>query len=530
MKTFDYVIVGAGSSGCVLAERLSRDPRTSVLVVEAGPPDTSMLIRMPRGVIKLVGGGHKHASTYEVQTGGNRGTATWVKGRGLGGSSSINGMVYARGFPQDYDAWEAAGCQGWGWKDIGRCFKAMEGHELGEAEWRGADGPLKITMQRRLSPLMAAVIRAGGEMGVPHAPDINEAFGGGIGVQTCTIFGGQRMSAARAFLHPASKRPNLTVVTDTQALRLIFEGTRAVRIALRDASGPREVGIGRDVILSAGAIESPKLLQLSGVGPATHLQALGVPVVADRPDVGRNLRDHVNVVMRYRVNSGSFDQEFRGGRLPFNLLRYFLMRSGPMTHPAHELLAFVKTRPEYEIADGELGMLFAGAGRKPDGRMYVQPGSSIQFTAYYGRPTSQGHCLIRSADPDQPPMIDANFLATEEDRRHTIDLVRYAYRLMNQPALAAAAPTYMGPGAKVDFESDDEVLDLAQTVGSSAAHVAGTCRMGGDPASVVDPALRVRGVHGVRVVDTSVFPSLPIGNTNAPALVTAWRAAELIAQ
>jgi choline dehydrogenase-like flavoprotein len=528
METYDYIIVGAGSSGCVLADRLSRDPKTSVLVVEAGPPDTSMLIHMPRGVIKLIPPGHKYVSSYEVQKGGNRGTATWVKGRGLGGSSSVNGMIYARGFPQDYDQWEAEGCDGWGWSTLGRCFKEMEGHQLGEGSWRGADGPLKVTIQPVLSPLMASMIKAAEASGVPRVEDINEASEGGIGLQTCTIFGGQRMSAARAFLHPARSRKNLTVVTDTQALRLLFDGTRATAVQLRDGSGLREVGIGREVVLSAGALESPKLLQLSGIGPAAHLQALGIPVVADAPQVGRNLREHFNTTMRYGVRGGSFDQQYRGVRLALNVARYLLTRSGPMTYPSHELLAFVKTRPEYDRADGELGIIFAGTGRKPNGQMYLQPGASIQFVAYYGRPTSQGHCLIRSPDPDAPMAIDANFLATEEDRRHSVDLMRYVDRLMKQPALAQSAPTYMGPGPQVDFQSEDEVLDLARTVGSAGAHVAGACRMGSDPASVVDTRLRVRGVQGVRVVDTSIMPGLITGNTNAPAMVLAWRAAELI--
>jgi len=527
VETYDYVIVGAGSSGCVMAERLSRDPRVSVLLVEAGPPDHSMMIHIPRGVMEVANPGSRYLSLYEVQRGGIRGTEIWPKGRVLGGSSSVNGMIYARGFAQDYDAWEAAGCEGWGWKDIGRCYKEMEGHELGEGEWRGGAGPLKISVQHDVNPLMQSTIEAAGQLGVPLVRDINEASEGGVALQTSTTHGGWRMSAARAFIKPARGRKNLTIVTETEAKRLVFDGARAVRVALRDRSGTREVTIGREVILAAGALETPKLLQLSGVGPGKHLQALGIPVVADRENVGRNLREHVLVPLRYQVRGGTFADEYRGLRLPINVLRQLLTGSGPLSYAAHELVAFVKSRPEYDRADGEIGFINAGMRMKANGKMGLQPGHSLTVISYYGRPSSQGHCLIQTADPDKP--IDANFLATEEDRRHSIDLVKFIHRLMKQPALSAAEPVYAGPRGDMDFESDDDVLDLIHLLGSSGRHVAGTCRMGSDADSVVDTKLRVRGVQGVRVIDTSIMPDLPTGNTNGPAMVMAWRAAELIA-
>lgn len=529
METYDYVIIGAGASGCVMAERLSRDPRVSVLVVEAGPSDRSMMIHMPRGVIKVANPGSRYLSLYEVQRGGNRGSEVWPKGRVLGGSSSVNGMVYARGFPQDYDAWEAAGCIGWGWKDIGRCFKEMEGHALGEGEWRGGAGPLKISVQPDVSPLMRSMIDAAGQLGVPLVQDINEAPEGGIGRQTSTIHGGWRMSAARAFLHPSRSRKNLTVVTGAEAKRVVFENARAVRVVLRKRGRTREVAIGRELILAAGALETPKLLQLSGVGPAKHLQALGIPVVADRAGVGANLREHVLFALSYRVRGGTFADEFRGWRLPVNVMRQLIWGAGPLSYPAHELIAFVKTRPDYDRADGEIGIRLAGTRMKANGKMSLEPGHMLNVMGYYGRPSSQGSCLIQSADPDRPIRIDANYLATEEDRRHSIDVVKFADRLMKQPALSTISPVYAGPKSDTNFESDEEVLDLIHLLESSGRHVAGTCRMGSDPDSVVDPELRVRGVEGVRVIDTSIMPDLPTGNTNGPAMVMAWRAAEIIA-
>ena len=525
MEIYDYVIVGAGSAGCVLADRLSADGRHSVLLLEAGPMDRSVLIHMPRGIGKLYSPGSPYIYTYEVRKGGNRGVQPWLKGRGIGGSSSVNGMVYSRGHPQDYDDWEAMGATGWGWKEIGRAYKAIEGHDLGEGEFRGAHGPLKISMQTDRTPLTEALIEAAGEMGVPRVDDVNDAPHGGVGYLPRTIFRGRRMSAARAFLKPALARKNLTVSPNTQVLRIVFEGTRATGLEIRDAAGVRQVAVGRDIVLSAGALETPKLLQLSGVGPAAHLQAVGVPVVADAPNLGRNLHEHINFPLKYRVRSGSFGADFRGAALAINVLRYQLFGTGPMTHAAHELVAFVKTQPHLDRPDSQLGFTLLGASPGTSD-MVVDPFDAVTIHQYYARPTSQGHCQIQSPDPAAPMLIDANFLDTENDRRHSIDTVRFANRLMNQPALADMAPRYEGP--PVDFESDESILGALWEFGSSAFHVCGTCRMGSDEASVVDPQLRVRGVSGVRVMDTSVMPLSPSSNTNAPVMAMAWRAAELI--
>lgn len=525
MESFDYVIVGAGSSGCVLANRLTADPACRVLLLESGPVDKSMLIHMPRGIGKMLAPGDPHVWDYQVSMGGNRGRELWLKGRALGGSSSVNGMVYVRGQPADYDAWEAAGCTGWGWSDIGRCFVALEDHALGPAEWRGVGGPLKVTVHPSGHPVLEAVIAAAEDVGVPRVADVNDTEQGGIGYQTRTIYKGRRWSAAKAFLRPAMGRPNLTVRTGAHVRRILFEGTRAVGVEVKSAAGNEMVGAGREVLLCAGALHSPALLQLSGVGPADLLRRLGVELVKDAPDVGANLREHRTLMMMYRLRTGSLNQEFGGLRLLGNVLRYQLFGGGPMTHAAHELCAFVKTLPNLDRADAEIGFGLFSMGVE-DGKVVVEKEPGMSVIGYFGRPESQGSVMIQSADPEAPLAIDANYLDAEADRRHAAALVRFIRGLMSQSALARFVVAETAPGAK--YDTDDELLEAFFQFGSTAFHVAGTCRMGPDPQSVVDTELRVRGVEGLRVVDTSVMPTLVTGNTNGPAMAMALRASELI--
>lgn len=525
---YDYIIVGAGSAGCVMANRLSADPGVAVLLIESGPEHDSPLITMPRGIGKLLSPGNPHVWDYQAQRGEGMPSEQWLKGRTLGGSSSINGMVYVRGAPADYDAWEAQGCTGWGWQDMGRQFVALEDHQLGGSQWRGAGGPLKVSVHPSGDALCDAVIQAAAGMGVASVADTNHVDAvreGGFGYQPQTTWNGQRFSAARAFLDPVRERPNLTVMTATDVQRIEFQERRAVAVQVRGAGGVQRFAVRREVLLCAGAIESPKLLQLSGVGPGELLRSLGIAPVHEAPEVGRNLREHVYVAVQYRVTRGSFNHCFRGFGLLRLLLRYFLFSKGPMTHAAHEAGGFVKTRAGLERPDAQIGVsLYSMDGDGKTVMIDKQPG--VTLGGYFMHPQSRGEVRIQSSDPAQPPLIVANYLSAEEDQVAGIALLRWIRRLAAQPALKPYIVEELTPGLQV--QSDADILAALRRFGQTAFHVAGTCRMGCDPDAVLDPQLRVRGIEGVRVIDTSIMPELVSGNTNAPAMAIAMRAAEII--
>jgi choline dehydrogenase len=527
MRTlFDYIIVGAGSAGCVLANQLSKDPRASVLLIESGPADESFLIDMPRGLGKLMTPGNAHFWSYEVDKGAAAGgTERWLKGRTLGGSSSVNGMVYARGRPSDYDGWAAEGCPGWGWSDMQPIFVALEDHELGASPTRGVGGPLKITRHPGRDPICEAILDAAHEAGTPRVEDTTDAPDGGIGYQPRTIWRGKRQSAAKAFLHPVISRSNLQVMTDTEVLKINFRQCKAVEVEIRGAQGCSTVGAQREIILAAGAIQSPKLLQLSGIGPQVLLKQLGITVVQDSPNVGRNLQEHLYLQVQFRVTDGSLNREFGGPRLLWNLAKYLLASKGAMTHAAHEIGGYVKSRPGLARPDVQLGIGLYSVGKGKAG-LALDAFPGITIGGYFMHPQSRGELRIQAVDAAAPPRINANYLDAEEDRVAAIAMVRYIRHIAAQPALRGWVVEEIRPGAHI--ATDAEILDVFHKEGLTAFHVSGTCRMGSDPDSVVDPHLRVRGVEGLRVIDTSVFPRLVSGNTNAPAMAVAMRGAQLI--
>jgi choline dehydrogenase len=525
VESYDYVIVGAGSAGCVLANRLSADPRNRVLLLEAGGSDRHPLIDMPRGFGRTLAD-PRWVWTYQVEkTGGGNAPEYWVRGRTLGGSSSVNGMVYVRGLPSDYDGWEAQGCDGWGWKDLGPCFRAIEDHALGGGDGRGTGGPLKVTPHPRGQPLCEAMIEGARELGLPITEDLNTLDDQGFGYQPRTIFRGRRQSAAIAFLHPVRRRPNLHVLAGAQALRIEFDGRRATGVRLRTREGERSVRAAREVILAAGALHSPKLLQLSGVGPAALLRQHGIEVVAASEDVGRNMREHRLLALQFRVDRGSQNREFAGAGLAASALRYLLLRSGPLASAAFEVGGFVKTRSDLARPDAQLGMGPMSVDRSRTGFvMERHPGALCG--GYPMRPESRGVVAITGADSSAPLSISPNYLSEEADRRTSVGIVRLIRRLFAQPALRSFGAEETWPGA--GLQRDDEIIDAFHRIGQAGYHAAGTCRMGPDAGSVVDTRLKVRGVEGLRVADISVMPSLVSGNTNAPAMAMAWRAADLI--
>jgi choline dehydrogenase len=524
----DYVIIGAGSAGCVLANRLSEDPKVRVLLIEAGGRDWSPYIHIPAGFMKLL----DHPTlTWGYHAEPDPGTAgraiLYPRGRVLGGSSSINGLIYVRGQPEDFDHWAQLGNRGWGWDDLLPYFKKAENWEGDEDEVHGKGGPL-FTSKMDRSPLCAAVIEAGKEIGLEYREDVNDLpFGAGDGIAWCqqTRGGRRRASTARTYLRPALKRPNLQLVTKAQVRRILFDGTRAIGVEYARGGAIEHADAGREVILSAGAIGSPHILQLSGVGAPEHLTRVGIPVRHALAGVGRNMQDHYIARISYQVSGAqTVNERSRGAALAAEILRYVVTGKGMLTYSASLAAASVKVLAESATPDVQCSI---APGSFKDGQIgALDDFPGITAGAWQMRPLSRGYVEAKSSDPAEAPAINPRYLSEQADRRAIVGGLRFIRRLFAAPALAEYCGAEILPGAQI--ETDDELLDYARHKGSTVYHATCTCKMGSDQLAVVDDQLRVHGLDGLRVIDASVMPAVTSTNTNAPTIMIAERGADLI--
>jgi len=526
---YDYVVVGAGSAGAVVASRLTEDPRTRVLLLEAGPADHPWT-HIPVGFAKLIANpavNWLYSSEPEASTAGRR--IPVPRGRMLGGSSALNGLAFVRGQAQDFDTWAQMGNRGWSYRDVLPFFKRMERYEGGgDDAFRGRDGPVRVTDPAPDQRLYRALIDAAGEVGIPHNPDYNGAAQDGIAMSQATIASRRRMSTARCYLDPARRRANLRIVTGALVEGLSFDGRRCVGVAYRAGDGETQhARAGREVVVSAGSINTPQLLELSGIGQESRLRDLGIPVRHALAGVGENLRDHYAPRTKWAVGAPgvSFNDTGRGLGLLRQAMRYALDGGGMLGMVAAPLRAFVRSREGLDAPDLLLGWIPMLTEPGPNGPVLSRRAGMACY-AHPMRPESTGSVHARSADPRDAPAIRFNFLSAPVDGDLTVRAIRIARAIMAAPAMAALRVSEIAPGT--DRQSDDEILDWVRSAAETTYHPVGTCRMGSDDLAVVDDRLRVRGIDGLRIADASIMPRLTSGNTNAPTIMIGEKAADMI--